>query len=121
MAKLSIIQSNNRIRIDLFNERIRVRKAREATNEPIIYKVAPAEIGWSSGSEAIPAGAREFAEWLTMAAGLAESLDRLIVTEADFGRVVVQQSVYPNQQNVIVDERASIIYILYPMGWLEEE
>lgn len=132
MANLEITHSTNRIRIRLWGGRIQIYKARELTNpqgglaepcEPSIYTVGSSEIVWTSEPDATPAVARNFANWLTVAAGLADDLDRLIVSEADFGRVVVEG--WPIRPGAYAPEKIEMgtwegqIHIVYPAAWVE--
>lgn len=119
MANLDITHSAHRIRIYLFNERIRVYKAYwESTG-----LVSPAEVSFAGVGGRAPAEARTFANWLTVAAGLADDLDRLIVSEADFGRVVVE----PWQTGASGEKRGAVkafdaddqIIIYHPAAWVE--
>lgn len=120
MANLDITHGAHRIRIDLFDERIRVYKEIQLSN----LAPGPAQVNWSTGSPKTPTEARDFARWLTVAAELADDLDRLIKTEADFGRVVVEA--WPPGASgeargaVKVFENENRIIIYYPAAWVEE-
>lgn len=112
MAKLDITKSTHRIRIYLFNDRIRIRKSYEAA----IGEVISAEINWTGITLATAEFANEFANWLTVASGLADDLDRLIKAEADFGRVVVRSG----GRRLKVLETEDQIYIYHPAAWLKD-
>lgn len=119
MTNLDITKSAHRIRIYLFNERIRVYKAYwESTG-----LVSPAEVSFAGVGGIAPADARAFANWLTVAAGLADDLDRLIVSEADFGRVVAEG--WPTRPGAYAPDKIEMgtwddqIHIVYPAAWIE--
>lgn len=117
MAHLDITHNARRIRVYLFNERIRVYKAYwESTG-----LVSPAEVSFAGVGGRAPAEARTFAYWLTVAAGLADDLDRLIVSEADFGRVVTEG--WPTRpgapDKIEMGTWGGQIHIVYPAAWVE--
>lgn len=125
MANLDITKSAHRIRIYLFNDRIRIRKAYEAA----IQEVISAEVNWSGITLATAEFTNEFVGWLKEAADIAQTLDYLIETEDDFKRVVAEpwpkvrkpsKATQRLLETINIADHDGKIIINYPAAWVEE-